>query len=1159
MKSTLRHGLTNVIRCWPVGLSVLFILALTPPAHGESGLVGHWKLDEDGGGGIVADVAGRSLDGRFVGFGKAAAAMRIVPGKIGQAVRLSGDGSIQLDRHASTLGKLTDFTVSMWIQYDGGPSRQLFTFTDGTLTHRIELEVHNNALGFGWQNGGNFRNFVTKPLSWKPGAWYHVVFSNSTKTGKSILRSNDLTWKIDANTLSPAGLNSAVKRVEIGSLNDGEHKYVYNGCVDDVRLFGSALPLSEQLALYEASKGTPDDPRWVEAKTAMLAKHRRVVAMLEKHRLAEMARRARELFYTEEALKRGNSELQRKVDWLFQAEEDDLLTRAGKEIVWTREMIDRLQKRADAPDLTRESTALKNVEQRARADQAALDASEIRRLYFDVRALKRSVMFKFPEIDFSGIICVDAPYAQRSPDSHGTRRQEEWVHESRFRSEMCASHGAKLIVVEDFASIPAPRRLTPTDDSGQPGAMFSFDLSFDGEKALFCMKPEDEKAYHLYEIGLDGNNFRQVTSGDYSDIDPIYLPGDRYLFLSTRADVYAQCGTWARSYIVTRCDSDGTNINILTPATEPDYSPALLADGRILWTRWEYVDKFANRIQSLWTMRTDGTGAAAFWGNQTVQPDHLGEARQIPGTTKVLFSGFGHHDVWAGCIGVVDPKEGRNFPDGIWKVTQELPWPEVGDGPIPTPGLTKQYHTSGKYAAYKTPYPLSEELFLVSIRTGSQKLIFQGSAYDPTLGHFKLYLMDIHGNRELIHEGDNSVLYAQPVRSRGRPRLLPDLADMPGPEKDNPTIRPGVFFSNNIFENAPSEVQEHGRYLRVVESMPKNYSIGILHSGGKPFGSEGANTAWGFWGETFMRGKTLTPTTDVTWGDATVYGGPATSISGPLSVKQVHGTVPIRKGGSVSFKVPPCRMLYFQVLDKHYRTVHTMRSWVSARPGEYRGCTGCHKGHNASPVLQPVLAKMAPDKIQPPPWGVRSLSYVKDIQPIFDRACAECHQGDGEAIGKLNLTLRPDEMGEKRWGGVFAEPYLTLLMGKNNDNISSVCPSFDGTSGYVAVPSTVATRYDTLPPLTYLSPKSRLIAEVMDKKRCGKSLPPEDLRMLIAWIDLWVLYRSDEECRKIEDAPSEWFPLWGYPPKTKTAPYVRTEYSQDEYSCPEDRLPKSKR
>jgi hypothetical protein len=691
--------------------------------------------------------------------------------------------------------------------------------------------------------------------------------------------------------------------------------------------------------------------------------------------------------------------------------------------------------------------------------------------------------------------------------------------------------------------------------------MLSFDLSFDAGRALFCMKPEDEKAYHLYEIGLDGKNFRQVTSGGYSDIDPVYLPGGGCLFLSTRAEVYAQCGMWARSYVLTRCNADGSHVYILSPGTEPDFSPSLLNDGRVLYTRWEYVDKFANRIQALWTMRPDGTAAATCWGNQSVYPDHLGEARQIPGSGRIMFSGFGHHDVWAGCIGIVDPRQGRNFPDGIWKVTQERPWPEVGDGPLPTPGATPQYHASGKYAAYKTPYPLSDELFLVSARSGDMGAGFMHSAHDPAIGKFKLYLMDIYGNRELLYEGQHNVLYAQPVRPRKTPPILPEVADLPGPERNSPAIRGGTFFSSNIFVGAPAAVRQHGRYLRVVETMPKNYSIGIVSSGGKPFGAPGPNTAWGAWGERFLPGKTPTATTDVSWGDAAIFSGPATSLSGPLAVKQEHGSVPIGKDGSVCFEVPPCRMLYFQVLDEQYRAVHTMRSWVSVRPGEQRGCVGCHELHNATNANadRPLAAGGTPDRLQPPPWGVRSLSYVKDIQPVFDRACAQCHSGGGTAAAKLDLTLRPDKprsdkRSPERWGGIFPEPYLTLLMGKEHAKVDGACPGYDENRGYLAVPNTIVTRYDTLPPLTYLSPKSRLIDQALDKRRCGQHLAANDLRMLISWIDLWAMYRSDEELREIEDPPAEWFPLWAYPPKTKSAPRVRTEYSQDEYKRPEDRL-----
>jgi hypothetical protein len=197
------------------------------------------------------------------------------------------------------------------------------------------------------------------------------------------------------------------------------------------------------------------------------------------------------------------------------------------------------------------------------------------------------------------------------------------------------------------------------------------------------------------------------------------------------------------------------------------------------------------------------------------------------------------------------------------------------------------------------------------------------------------------------------------------------------------------------------------------------------------------------------------------------------------------------------------------------------------------------------------VAARKPDAIQPPPWGVRSLSYVKDIQPIFDRAC---HSGNGPAVGKLDLTLRPDPQGTRRWGGILPEPYLTLLMGKDNARIGGSCPGYNADAGYVAIPNTITTRYDTLPPLSCLSPKSRLIAEAMDKSRCGQKLAANDLQMLIAWIDLWAMFRSDDELRAIDDPPAEWFPLWAYPPKCKGAPRVRTEYSQDEYSKPEDRL-----
>ena len=113
-------------------------------------------------------------------------------------------------------------------------------------------------------------------------------------------------------------------------------------------------------------------------------------------------------------------------------------------------------------------------------------------------------------------------------------------------------------------------------------------------------------------------------------------------------------------------------------AGELGFDPALLADGRVIYSRWEYSDKALWRIQSLWTTRQDGTGTRVFWGNQSVWPDHLAEARPIPGSERVMFAGVAHHDWFAGSIGILDPSKGRNFPHGLTKVTADVTWPISG-------------------------------------------------------------------------------------------------------------------------------------------------------------------------------------------------------------------------------------------------------------------------------------------------------------------------------------------------------------------------------------------------------------------------------------------------------------------------------------------------
>jgi hypothetical protein len=62
----------------------------------------------------------------------------------------------------------------------------------------------------------------------------------------------------------------------------------------------------------------------------------------------------------------------------------------------------------------------------------------------------------------------------------------------------------------------------------------------------------------------------------------------------------------------------------------------------------------------------------------------------------------------------------------------------------------------------------------------------------------------------------------------------------------------------------------------------------------------------------------------------------------------------------------------------------------------------------------------------------------------------------------------------------------------------------------------------------------------------------------MAWIDLLCPYRGEPEIRAVSDPDPTPFltERWPIIPRMHSAPIVKREYSQDEYSCQEDRLPK---
>ncbi|HUS90421.1 MAG TPA: LamG-like jellyroll fold domain-containing protein [Phycisphaerae bacterium] len=755
-------------------------------------------------------------------------------------------------------------------------------------------------------------------------------------------------------------------------------------------------------------------------------------------------------------------------DWLHQADGRPTPERIAGEIQWARELAARIA--ADHPG--RVSFAKELAELASLAQQAAALPGADRELYFRVRGVKRRIALANPAVDFDQVLFVDMPYPAGS----------EWRHETRHRLGYMAVPGGRLMVLEGLSPAGHLRQLMP-----QPplhGSFWRPDLSYDAKRVLFCFKPHNEKSFHLYEIGTDGAGLVQLTDGPYDDLDPIYLPDGHILFSTTRGHTYVRCMPPTNAYVLARCDAGGRNIYLTSRNNEPDYLPSVMDDGRVVYTRWEYTDKPLWRAQGLWAVNPDGTQVNTVWGNQSVWPDLLKDARGIPGSRRILFTGSAHHDWFSGSVGILDPDAGQNFPHGLTKVTADVPWPECGNGPV-DPVESPRYHRSGSYAAYYSPCPLGERDFLVSASRG---------------GKFVLYLMDTDGNRELIHEGTHNIFHALPLRPRPRPPVIADKVDWPT-HADREGPAGGVIYSYDVYQGAPAALRGRARYLRVLNIEHKTYTY--WHK--RPY----------------------------------ISTGPVVSAVQSDGVKRVLGTVPVEADGSVAFEAPSGLPLHFQLLDDRYRALQTMRSFTGVMPGERRGCLGCHELHSTTPQpdAAPAAMRRAPSRITPPPWPDDTVSYERYVKPVLARYCGKCHQGAGKAVAKLDMTPRPGFL-------IFEQPYVIFTgrpaWGRPYLRPETPPPGW-GIAGMLMVEGygqRDPAGYTTPEPMAHLSYSSRLIEIASSGRHNDVRVDPVSLRRLIAWVDTMCPYRGDEEVRAIGDPDFQGIDWLAVRPRIRTAPRI---------------------
>ena len=496
------------------------------------------------------------------------------------------------------------------------------------------------------------------------------------------------------------------------------------------------------------------------------------------------------------------------------------------------------------------------------------------------------------------------------------------------------------------------------------------DLHFSGKRIVFAMRRNAGEDYHVWEIDADGSGLRQLTSAaGVCDFDPIYLPDDGIAFSSTREPKYNMCSRDIAANLH-RMDADGANVHQITKNTLFDNHSRLLPDGRILYARWEYVDRNFGDAHGLWTVNPDGTNQAVYWGNNTAVPGAVFNAHPLPGTQQILCIFGPHHDRLWGALAIVDRRLGI---DGRKPVIRT--WPADAAGAVRSGGAFDcDLHARTVALKYEDPWPLSEKYFLCSRMTGNAE-------------QTGIYLVDVFGNELLLHTEGPGCYDPMPVKPRSRPPVIPPRRKFDGQQ--------GYFYVADVYRGTQMQGVQRGtvKSLRVVESPEKRHW---------------ARGAW------FGQG----------------YTAPGMNWHG-LENKRILGTVPVEQDGSAYFAVPADTFVYFQLLDRDGMMIQSMRSGTVAQSGELTGCVGCHDGRRAAPPRiageTPLALKRPPSKLGGWYGPPRPFGYMAEVQPVFDKHCVSCHDYGTEAGKKVNLAADRDLTFNTAYNELWRRGYIKCI------------------------------------------------------------------------------------------------------------------------------------
>ena len=478
-------------------------------------------------------------------------------------------------------------------------------------------------------------------------------------------------------------------------------------------------------------------------------------------------------------------------------------------------------------------------------------------------------------------------------------------------------------------------------------------LHWSGEKVMFT-QTQDDKRWNIFEIKLDGTGFRPLVENDEPDLE-FY---DGTYLPDGRVIAVSNIG-----YQGVPCVNGSDAVGNMVLFNPKDKSLRRLTFDQD--ANWNPVVMNNGRI--MYT-RWEYTDLTHYYSRivMHMNPDGTenkalyGSGAMFPNSTFDIQPLPGHSSAFVGIIsghhGVA--RSGRMIifdPTKGRKSTAGMVQ-EIPYRNRPIKEEIKDQLVDGVWPQFIKPTPLNDKYFLVAAKLDPQAL-------------WGLYLVDVYDNVTCLMQAEGEGFISPIlVRQTKTPPVIPDRVKLD--EKE------ATFFIQDIYE---------GEGLR---GIPR----GTVHS---------------------LRLHAYEYAYVKTASDHNWHG-----IQSGWDIKRLLGTVPVEKDGSVIFKAPANTPISIQPLDKDGVAVQWMRSWVTGQPGEVVSCIGCHEDQNQIAIPKRVIASQkAPSALTLPEGGTRSFTFDLEVQPILDRACIACHNGEEKAF---------DLRGGKKDSRGYGTSYLNL-------------------------------------------------------------------------------------------------------------------------------------